>query len=476
MSDTRLLLGRIAALRKRLDESGVPADAPAGLREAARRAAEGAVHDALVDAAVRPATAAVECEAMPRPRQLTARARRVLENGRDLLGKLRALADTFPFSPGDGPPDPALLDRDEPLAVLYRETAAMTDTALRLIPLFPDTATAQMQLCEGLEAILAVVTRRARTLCHGVDRHRAEVGRVARLAGLLADAEAGRPVGLEAFAALAGEVLSDATEGLPLHFLDADPALPELSVARHSLNVARVAARLVRHDPELRTRPLDPVVAALLHDVGMLRISAEMLNQAKPFGDDARRAVEAHTRAGSEILTALAPEARWLADVALSHHERPDGTGYPDGLREPQLSPLVRLVAVCDVYAARCAARPHRAAFDPRTALTDTLLLAEQGGLDGTCAERLLQLSFYPPGAAVELADGSLGVVAAAPEGADPARPVVALLADGRGEPLPRPRHLDLARCENHSIVRALTAAERRTLLGRRFPEWGSVA
>jgi len=142
MSDTRVLLARIAALRKRLDESIVPADAPATLAEAVRRAEDGAAVDAAVDAAVSPATAATEETSAPRPRQLTARARRVLERGRDLLGKLRGLADAFPFlSTNDDPSTDGVFDRNHPLSILYRQTAAMTDASLRMVALFPDTAT-----------------------------------------------------------------------------------------------------------------------------------------------------------------------------------------------------------------------------------------------------------------------------------------------------------------------------------------------
>jgi HD-GYP domain-containing protein (c-di-GMP phosphodiesterase class II) len=476
MSETQLLLGRIAALRKRLSESVVSNAAPLQLAEAVRQADEGAAHDALVDAAVRPATAPGEPVPETRPRQVTARARRVLERGRDLLGKLRALADTFPYAAGeDDSARDGVFDRNHPLAMLYRETAAMTDASLRLVAMFPDTATAQMQLCEGVEAILTVVARRITTLQAGVNRHRAEIGCILRLASLLADVEAGRPVGLESFAALAAEMLAEADECLPLPFLGYDSTRAEHSVARHGLTCARVAARLAKHDPDLPARPLDAVLAALLHDVGMLRVSQDLWHKAEPFDDAGRRAVEAHCRAGAEILTALAPEERWLADVALTHHERLDGTGYPDGLKDGQITPLARFVSVCDVYSALCASRPHRPARDPRTALADTLVLAEQGRLDGRHAERLLRLSFYPVGTAVELADGSLGVVVAAPSGTDPARPVVALLLDNSGEALALPRHMDLARCDSHSIVRSLQAAERLVALGRRFPEWASV-
>jgi putative nucleotidyltransferase with HDIG domain len=473
MSDTRQLLGRIAALRKRLDQSVVSADEPAKLAEAVHRIESAAAHDTLVDAALRPATAAVEEQSVPRPKQLTSRARRVLERGRDLLAKLRNLAEAFPFAADQAEPAvDAVFARNHPLAVLYRETAAMTDSSLRLVALFPDTATAQMRLCEGVESILSVVARRTQTLTAGVESHRAETDRIARLSALLCDLEAGRPVGLESFEAVASEVLTDADEGVALHLLDADPTHPEQSVARHGLTVARVAARLARRDPDLPARPLDTVLAALLHDVGMLRVPQTLVHQAEPLDDAGRRAVEAHCRAGAEMLTALAPDERWLAECALSHHEHVDGTGYPDGLRESQISPLARFVAVCDVYAALCAARPHRPAREPRTAMADTLLLAEQGHLDGRHAERLLRLSFYPAGSAVEMADGSLGVVVAAPSGADPARPVVALLIDSRGEPCPLPRHLDLAHCGSHSIVRTLPPAERRTVLGPMFPEW----
>jgi hypothetical protein len=107
--------------------------------------------------------------------------------------------------------------------------------------------------------------------------------------------------------------------------------------------------------------------------------------------------------------------------------------------------------------------------------MADTLLLAEQGQLDHHFAECLLVLSFYPVGSAVELADGGLGVVVAAPEARHdvnaPARPVVALLVDAQGEPLARPHHLDLAHSEQHSIVRALSGDERNALAAR-FPQW----
>ena len=232
---------------------------------------------------------------------------------------------------------------------------------------------------------------------------------------------------------------------------------------------------MLRQDPELRRRPLDPVLAALVHDVGMLRIPTEILTQPGPLNDEQRRAVESHARTGAELAARLGPSVGWLAQAAAGHHERLDGTGYPAGLRDTQITPLNRLLAVCDVYAALCAPRPHRPAHETRTALTDTLLLADQGALDRNHAERLLVLSFYPAGSVVELADGAVGVVVATPVARrdldGPARPVLTLLTDSQGQPLPVPLYLDLTQVEGRSIVRSLSPAERREVLGKTYPE-----
>src|SRR5262249_1706136 len=156
-----------------------------------------------------------------------------------------------------------------------------------------------------------------------------------------------------------------------------------------------------------------PVLAALLHDVGLLGLSADLLGKVGTLTDAQRREVERHPQEGAELVKFRLPTAAGLADGIAQHHERLDGTGYPARLRGGQIGAPGRVLAVADVYAAQCCARPHRAAIDPRTALTDTLLLAERDGLDRNWAEKLLHLSFYPVGSVVELTDGSVGRVVA---------------------------------------------------------------
>jgi HD-GYP domain-containing protein (c-di-GMP phosphodiesterase class II) len=484
MSDTQLLLTKISALRQRLEQAQglareadaavaglVQGNEPERLARLERQTAAGLDHCVLFDGVLRqfgdaPATNG-ETRAMPA--QLTTRARRILERGREHLLALRSLADDPALAPAQTP-------AGNPLATLYRETAAMTDTTLRTVQAFPDAPSVQLRLSEGLEAILTVIDQRLVLLRALVERRRLEESRIETLADLLQGLHGGQALDVKPYVAMAEAILDEAAQSAPLQFLHAAAEQPARFIACHSLTVAQVVARVVRQDPDLRGRPLEPVLAALVHDVGMLSVPVEILTHPGTLNDVQRRAVEAHVRLGASLAGKLLPDGHWLTEAVAGHHERLDGTGYPDGLREFQLSALTRLLMVCDVYAAQCVPRPHRPARETRTALTDTLLLAEQGGLDRQHAERLLHLSFYPVGAAVELADGALGVVVASPGGrrdlTAPARPVLALLTDSRGKFLPFPRPLDLATADSRSIVRTLPPAERRQRLGGRYPEW----
>jgi HD-GYP domain-containing protein (c-di-GMP phosphodiesterase class II) len=483
MTETQTLVAKIAAIRQRLEqaqglanEAGSAAAAlvngdGARLETLRRKVDAGAEHDALVDASIRQLGDAEAAPAPVFPTQLTARARRVIERGRELLARLRPMADQLE-NEAPTPPNSAA----DPLARLYRETAAMTDSALRMVQAFPNAPSAQLKLCEGLEAILHVVARQVGVLAGAVTQRRLWSERIDALAGLLASLAAGELVEVQSFTTLAEALIAEAVDGSPLRFLSAPAQERGRFVACHSLTVAQVAARLARHDTELRPRALEVVLAALVHDAGMMCVPVEVLAHPGPLDDAGRRAIEAHARIGGDLARRLLPDAAWLMETAAAHHERLDGTGYPGGLREIQMSSLARLLAVCDTYAALCCPRPHRAARETRTALTDTLLLAESGQLDKGHAERLLQLSFYPVGSAVELADGSVGVVVATHLGRRdlniPSRPVVALLTDSQGQPRPAAVHLDLAQAESHSIVRSLSPTERRELLGGPFPEW----
>ena len=340
--------------------------------------------------------------------------------GREQLERLRTLASEFGFDcasdQGDVEAPPPSPDAPvEPLTAWYRETVSMTEAALRLMGAMPDAPSFQARLCQGVEPVLETVGERIEELSQAANAHRQEAARLGALADLLTSLESGQLSDIAPFQALAEAILNEAEESPALRFLCAEPDQPARFVACHSLLVAQVVAQIMRHDPEWQRRPERPVLAALIHDIGMLRVPVDILTATGALTDEQRRMIESHAHAGADLARRLLPTEGWLAEATADHHERLDGTGYPGGLKDSQINSLTRLLSVCDVYAAFCSPRPHRPAKDTRTALTDTLLMAEQGALDRYPAQRLMVLSFYPVGCAVELADGALGLVVATP-------------------------------------------------------------
>ncbi|MCZ2343328.1 MAG: HD domain-containing protein [Bacteroidales bacterium] len=487
MSDTRALLNRISAFRQRLEST--PPLTPARSAETHAdaipdRAAALSGSSEWLGHSLRLITGPKEDE--PLPSRLTVRARRLLEDAQELVAiqkrlsldpTMVALSETATVPGEQEPPEP------EPIVTYHRATVALTETALRLVQSFPESAEMQIRLCEGLESLLQSIRERLGVAEQVLRQRTIERDRVSRLSRFLTALAAGQPVSLQSFATLAEEILDETRRGLPIRFLSADPFAgrgqdaappPAEYIATCSLTVAQVVARLAPHDYEWASRPLVPVVAALLMDVGMLKVPATVLGLRNALTAEEYRQIERHPTIGAELVRRLIPEAGPVADAIAAHHERLNGTGYPQALSADAIPSLARLLAVADTYAAMVSDRPHRAAFDPRDALTDILLAAEQGRLDGDIAESLLHLSFHPIGTVVELSDGRVGTVVAIHQGRvnlrATSRPVIAILTDERGELLARPEYVDLATTEQGAILRALSTSERRRRLASRYP------
>lgn len=134
----------------------------------------------------------------------------------------------------------------------------------------------------------------------------------------------------------------------------------------NSRRVARYAEALARklRLPEEESERVR--IAALLRDVGEVGVAESILNKDGPLDPRERLEVERHPEIGARIVGAaqLGRVGEWI----LTHHERPDGRGYPRGLREHQIPLEGRIVAVADAYAAMTADRPYRRPFSPHRA------------------------------------------------------------------------------------------------------------
>ena len=151
-------------------------------------------------------------------------------------------------------------------------------------------------------------------------------------------------------------------------------------------------------------------VAALLHEVGMVRLPAQLFTSNRPLLPVEQNAVRAHPVLGYNLLRASDfPLSVSLA--ALEHHERENGSGYPRMLLGNKISLYAKIIAVACSYEALSAQRPHKEAKDGHTGILE--LLKNEGKLyDSTVVRALVySLSIYPVGLYVLLSNGRTGQV-----------------------------------------------------------------
>ncbi|MCJ2033082.1 HD-GYP domain-containing protein [Methylobacterium sp. J-068] len=154
---------------------------------------------------------------------------------------------------------------------------------------------------------------------------------------------------------------------------------------QHCLLVAGVAAQFVLH-LGFRTEDREHFVrSALLHDVGKARIPREILNKPGRLDADETTIMRQHPVIGYEILRDSGCDATTLGAVR-HHHEMLDGSGYPDGLVGAEISDTVRLLTICDIYAALTERRSYKPPMPPRDAMA--ILESMQGKLEMRLVQR----------------------------------------------------------------------------------------
>ena len=156
---------------------------------------------------------------------------------------------------------------------------------------------------------------------------------------------------------------------------------------RHSRGVADVAAGLATALCLSTERVQLVRRAALLHDLGKLAVPNTILDKSGDLTADEWDIVAQHPRLTKEILTRIDSFAE-LAEVAGAHHEKLDGSGYPDGLSGSQLCLEARIIAVADIYQAMTEGRPYRAGMSHGEAMRTLTRLAPHK-LDAHCVAAL---------------------------------------------------------------------------------------
>jgi putative nucleotidyltransferase with HDIG domain len=208
----------------------------------------------------------------------------------------------------------------------------------------------------------------------------ARVGAATRLVTRLFDnAAAGRPPSVEEVEAGTTIVLDTVSEIGIRAWLDL-VWRHDIQVYQHSLSVAGFAAAFAGQLGFSYADRRRLARAALLHDVGKALIPLAILNKPGALTPDEMRIMRAHAALGADLLAREAAFGPEILDVVRYHHERLDGSGYPEGLTAARIGDLVRLVAICDVHSALTERRVYRAPMTHAEAFA--VMEAQAGQLD----------------------------------------------------------------------------------------------
>ena len=136
---------------------------------------------------------------------------------------------------------------------------------------------------------------------------------------------------------------------------------------KHSLRVGRMV-KLVAQELGLDLKTANLVTrTAYYHDVGKIKISKEILFKPEKLTDEEYELIKKHPKDSADILRSLGMDAE--AEIAEQHHEKLNGTGYPNGLKGDEFNGLAQILAIVDVYDAMTTERPYRKKFEPKNTL-----------------------------------------------------------------------------------------------------------
>lgn len=198
-------------------------------------------------------------------------------------------------------------------------------------------------------------------------------------------------------------------------------------------------------------------LGALLHDVGELRLPQNLFQKPGALTDQERALIELHPRLGLAMLRETTDLPDGARSIVGDHHERLDGSGYPNGLRGGQCTTLAQLVGIVDVYDAMASGRDGRPPLLPSQAVRQLYHLGQRRHFDSALVERMIQcLGVYPFGSLVELNTGERAVVYSVnPE--ERLKPAVKLIAGADGRPYDPPFIVDLSCQDGAGPVRLIT-------------------
>lgn len=219
-----------------------------------------------------------------------------------------------------------------------------------------------------------------------------------------------------------------------------------------AVNALALGCFMAMDDDEL----IDLTIGALLLDIGKIKVPVPLLAKARRLSEDEAKIVRRHVEQGCKLLDSVRGLSARSLEMVRQHHERIDGSGYPQGLSGDEISLFGKIAGIVDTYDAQCLKRWYArsvSAHDALRALND-----DRGRrFDADLVDKFIcAIGVFPTGTWVLLVNGYVGLVCLQSPN-EPMNPQVALVEGPTRRPAPTIRWLTLA---DHSVTRALQPSE----------------
>lgn len=226
----------------------------------------------------------------------------------------------------------------------------------------------------------------------------------------------------------------------------------DYSVA-HSINVCTLTLAFGRYLGLPQKELVELGMGALLHDVGETRVPANIMHKEGLLSKEESLLMQTHARHGADILEHSTGIPASAIAIALAHHERSNGQGYPDGLAESEINYYAKVVGIIDVYDSVTSSQSYRGCISSTEALKNMYNWRNEL-FDSTLVEQFIQcLGIYPIGSVVELDTGEVGIViSVALE--QRLQPKLMLVRDSLKKAYTPPKIINLAQYANNSKSR----------------------